>query len=91
MTLRTNARRLREARPSFFDGHMLFVQAVGGDGATETDGAPEYWRRRARSATVVTAPGSHVGAESFLSRANADVTAEAIVRELDVVRGSHVE
>src|SRR5206468_587381 len=91
MTVRANARRLRDAAPSFFEGHLLFVQAVDGDGATATPGGPEYWSRWARSTTVVTAPGSHGGTESFLSRANAGVTAEAIIRELDVAQRSRVE
>jgi hypothetical protein len=91
MTMRLNARRVRDAKPSFFDGHLLYVQAVDDDGATETEGAPEFWSRWARSTTVVTAPGRHGGAESFLSRTNAGATAEAITRELDLVRRSRVE
>ncbi|HLM16456.1 MAG TPA: amino acid adenylation domain-containing protein, partial [Acidimicrobiia bacterium] len=82
MTLRNNARRVREARPSFFDGHVLYVQAVDDHDEAATNGAPDYWRRRARSAVVITASGTHVGTESFLSQSNAGVTAEAIAREL---------
>ena len=91
MTVRANARRLRGAVPSFFDGHVLYVQAVDDAGATETEGAPEYWSQRARSNTVVTVPGSHVGTESFLSRANVGVTADAIIRELEAVREASTE
>jgi thioesterase domain-containing protein/acyl carrier protein len=83
MTLRNNARRVREARPSYFDGHLLYVQAVDDHGEVVTSGAPDYWRRRARSAMVVTASGTHVGTESFLSQSNAGVTADAIARELE--------
>ena len=70
MTLRNNARRVREARPSVFDGHLLYVQAVDDHGDAATSGAPDYWRCRARSAVVVTASGTHVGTESFLSQSN---------------------
>jgi hypothetical protein len=91
MTLRANERRLRDARPPFFDGRLLFVQAVDAQGETETETAPEYWARRARSSTLVTVPGTHVGDESFLSRANARVTAEAIAQELEVARRSGAE
>ena len=83
MTLRNNARRVREARPSFFDGHLLYVQAVDDHGEAVTSGSPDYWRGRARSAIVVTASGTHVGTESFLSQSNAGVTADAIARELE--------
>jgi hypothetical protein len=91
MTLRNNVRRIREAQPSFFAGRVLFVQAVDTNGMTETDGAPEYWSGRAESLTLVTAPGSHAGTESFLSRSNAGITAEAIVRELRAAQETAVE
>ena len=89
LTLRANKRRLRTASPSFFAGHMLFVQAFDELGATATEGAPDYWSRRAGSTTVVRVPGQHVGEHSFLSRENASATADAIVRELEAIRGSH--
>jgi thioesterase domain-containing protein/acyl carrier protein len=91
MTLRNNVRRIREAQPSFFAGRVLYVQAVDGDGMMETDGGPEYWSGRVGSLTLVTAPGSHAGTESFLSRSNAGITAEAIVRELNAARETAVE
>jgi amino acid adenylation domain-containing protein len=91
MTVRSNARRIRDADPSFFDGHVLFVQAVDREGMTQTEGAPEYWSQRARSITVTTTAGSHEGADSFLARPNAGATAAAIVRELDVIRTSSPE
>src|SRR5206468_8555586 len=43
MTLRANARRMRRAHPSFFPGRQLYVQAVGVDGESVTEGAAEYW------------------------------------------------
>jgi thioesterase domain-containing protein len=85
LTVRNNARRIREATPPFYAGHVLYVQAVDDEGATETDGAPEYWRERAGSVTVVTAPGAHTGPESFLSRSNAHTTADLITHELAAV------
>ncbi|HXY94652.1 MAG TPA: amino acid adenylation domain-containing protein [Acidimicrobiia bacterium] len=91
LSVRSNIRRIREAKPTFFDGHLLFVQAIDGQGMTETEGAPEYWSRRARSTTVATTEASHAGPDSFLSRENAGVSAAAIVRELDLVRGSQME
>jgi amino acid adenylation domain-containing protein len=91
MTVRSNARRIRAANPSFFDGHVLFVQAVDDEGVTQTEGAPEYWSQRARSITVTTTAGSHEGPDSFLARQDAGATAEAIVRELDVIRTSSPE
>jgi thioesterase domain-containing protein len=91
MTFRSNMRRMRDAKPSFFDGHQLFVQAIDRQGMTETEGAPEYWSRHGRSTTVATTEGSHTGPESFLSRENAGVSAAAIVRELEAVRGLQVE
>jgi hypothetical protein len=85
MTLRNNARRVREAQPPYFDGHILYVQAVDENDQTATGNAPEYWSGRAQSAALVTAPGSHVGTESFLSQSNAGVTADAITSELATV------
>jgi hypothetical protein len=86
MTLRNNVRRIREAQPSFFAGRVLYVQAVDASGMTETEGGPEYWSGRAESLTLVTAAGSHTGTESFLSRSNAGITADAIARELGTER-----
>ena len=91
MTLRNNARRVREALPPLFDGRVLYVQAVDVDGTTVTDGGPEYWSGRAESIIVVTAPGSHTGTESFLSRSNAGITADAIRRELSAVQDTTAE
>ena len=62
---------------------VVYVQAVDEHGGAVTSGAPDYWRGRARSAVVVTAAGTHVGTESFLSQSNAGVTADAIARELE--------
>jgi amino acid adenylation domain-containing protein len=90
MTMGSNARRMRNANPSFFEGHLLFVQAIDRQGMSETEGAPEYWSGRARTTTVVMTTGLHAGPHSFLSRENAGVSAAAIVRELDDVRRSSV-
>jgi hypothetical protein len=90
MTFRTNVRRLRRARPSFFGGRALYVQAVAPDGTIETAGAPEYWTDHAASSDVVSVAGSHAGAESFLSRAYAEQTAGVLARELAVACGSEI-
>jgi hypothetical protein len=82
MTVRTNERRVREAAPPFFEGRMLYVQAVDDDGQTVTEGAPDFWRTRAKRISVAHARGSHTGPESYLSQANVKVTADAILREL---------
>jgi amino acid adenylation domain-containing protein len=89
MTLRSNFHRLRKVSPSFFEGHLLFVQAADGDDP-ELEAAPGYWRTQSRSFALETMRGAHDGPESFLSRSNAATTAAAIARELDPVRRSRI-
>jgi thioesterase domain-containing protein/acyl carrier protein len=86
MTMRANARRVRNARPSFFNGHVLYVQAVDEAGQKVTLGAPEYWSARAGQLSTVTAPGEHTGTESFLSKGNAVMVGNAIVHALESVQ-----
>jgi thioesterase domain-containing protein len=82
LTLRTNARRLRHARPSHFPGRLLYVQAVDDDGITQTAGAPEYWSTWADDVIVARVPGTHTGTDSFLSSENAGATATALLDAL---------
>ena len=88
MTRRANERRVVHARPSFFPGRELYVQAVSADGTVANPGAPEYWADHAASGEVVEVTGAHAGRNSYLSRTRVQETADVLARELAMVCGA---
>jgi thioesterase domain-containing protein/acyl carrier protein len=82
MTMRANLRRLRKAQPPFFTGRMLYMRATHSDEMAQAPSPSEYWSQFAASFDLVEVPGSHDGADGFLSPARVDIAAEALAQEL---------